>query len=224
MEAVFEAQELGAGFTIAMKDLEIRGAGNLLGAEQSGHAVAIGFDLYTRMIAEAVERLRGVPVEERVMVTIDLPLTMFLPAEYVTDEAERLSLYRRLASVTSQSELEALAEELRDRFGPLPQPVDNLLTSIRLKLGAIEARVTSVSLGQDFLILRSEPSALYDRVSLYHRYGSEAKISTNVLRIPRRLLGPNWVEDVERILISMVRLQETISQPSAVSHQISASG
>ncbi|HEX8917755.1 MAG TPA: transcription-repair coupling factor, partial [Chloroflexota bacterium] len=99
MEAVFEAQELGAGFSIAMRDLEIRGAGNLLGAEQSGHAAAIGFDLYTRMISDAVERIQGKSVEEPVTVSLDLPLRMFLPPTFIANEHERLMYYRRLAAV-----------------------------------------------------------------------------------------------------------------------------
>src|SRR5207245_8381563 len=105
MEAVFEAQDLGTGFSIAMKDLEIRGTGNLLGAEQSGHATAIGFDLYTRMIGDAVERLRGIHVEEPQPVTLDLPLSSFLPAAFVGSELERLNLYRRLAGVDSSEGL-----------------------------------------------------------------------------------------------------------------------
>jgi transcription-repair coupling factor (superfamily II helicase) len=217
MEAVFEAQDLGAGFSIAMKDLEIRGAGNLLGAEQSGHAAAVGFDLYTRMIAEAVERLRGITIEEPPSVTIDLPLTAYLDKEWVASETERLNLYRRLAGVSSEEELQALAEELRDRFGPLPAAVQNLITSVHLKLLAREARVSSVSLSGDQLILRAEPGAVYDRVSLYRRYQMEAKISTNVLRIARNLLEPDWVERVEEILRDMIRLRSGLRQAAPAS-------
>src|SRR5438270_2594697 len=144
MEAVFEAQELGAGFSVAMKDLEIRGAGNLLGAEQSGSATAIGFDLYTRMVSDAVERLRGVPVEEPPSVTLALPLTMYLPAEYVGSEQERLTLYRRMASITSEDELTKLVDEMRDRFGAFPVEVQNLITSVKIKLLAAGARVNTI--------------------------------------------------------------------------------
>lgn len=216
VEAVFEAQELGAGLNIAMKDLEIRGVGNLLGAEQSGNASAIGFDLYTRMIGEAVERLRGVPVQEEAPVTIDLPLTMYLPPEYVGNESERLTLYRRLAAVETGDDLESISAEMTDRFGAMPLPVQNLLTSVRIKLAARAARVTSISLGSEQLVIRAETSVPFDRVSLYRRYGSEARISTNVLRIPRHLIGAEWLGAVEGILADMARLRAAIMHPQPV--------
>jgi transcription-repair coupling factor (superfamily II helicase) len=216
LEAVFEAQELGAGFTVAMKDLEIRGAGNLLGAEQSGNATAIGFDLYTRMVSDAVERLRGIQVEEQPTVTVDLPLTMFLPAEYVGNEAERLTLYRRLAGVTASEELDELIAELRDRFGPLPPQVENLVTSVRVKLAALRARVNTVRLNGDVLVVKAEASALYDRVALYRRYGSEARVSSSMLRIPRRLLGADEIGAVTAILTDMATLRESIGKPQPV--------
>lgn len=217
MEAVFETQDLGAGFTIAMKDLEIRGAGNLLGANQSGHAAAVGFDLYTRMVSSAVERLRGVPMEEPPTVTIDLPITMYLPADYIGNESERLTLYRRLAAVTSEEELAALVEELRDRFGPLPEPVRNLVSSITIKLLAGRARVSSISLGPEQLLIRGEPSVVYDRLSLHRRFGTEARISTTVLRIPRSALATDWMAQIRAVLEDMVRLRESIAQRQTVS-------
>jgi len=210
MEAVFEAQELGAGMNIALKDLEIRGVGNLLGAEQSGHAAAIGFDLYTRLIGEAVEHLRGIVVEEPASVTMDLPISMYLPHEYVADENERLTLYRRLAAVSAPDELLALRDEIVDRFGACPSEVENLLRSVALKLLARAAHVTSIALGPDYVVIRSDAAALYDRVALHRAFGSEAKISTNVLRIPRLLLGDGWFETVEGILRDMVRLRESL--------------
>jgi transcription-repair coupling factor (superfamily II helicase) len=216
MEAVFEARELGAGLNIAMKDLEIRGVGNLLGAEQSGHAQAIGFDLYTRMIGEAVERMRGLPVKEVSPVTLDLPLTMFLPADYVGDESERLTLYRRLAAVETEESLDEIAAEMADRFGATPAAVQNLLLSVRIKLAARAAGVTSLSVNTEQLIVRAKPGALYDRVSLYHRYGMEARISTNVLRIQRSALGSEWIGAVRQILDDMIALRESLAKPQAV--------
>jgi transcription-repair coupling factor (superfamily II helicase) len=216
LEAVFEAQDLGAGMSIAMRDLEIRGVGNLLGAEQSGHASAIGFDLYTRMIGDAVEHLRGVPIEEAPSVTFDLPITMYLPAEFIGSEPDRLTLYRRLAAVGSHTDLESITEEIRDRFGSLPGPVQNLLRSVRLKLLAREAQVTAVSLGPDVLMLRSGPASLFDRVSLYKTYGTDARISTNVLRVPRHRLGLDWLPAIEGILEDMVRLRHSVEQSQRV--------
>jgi transcription-repair coupling factor (superfamily II helicase) len=217
LEAVFEAQELGAGFNIAMKDLEIRGAGNLLGADQSGHATAIGFDLYTRMVSDAVEQLRGVPVEEAPSVTLDIPLTMYLPQEYVGNETERLTLYRRLASASSVEDLKALREEIRDRFGPLPSPVENLLASVGLKLLAIEARATVVILNGELLTIKADASAMFDRLALYRKYGTDARITASTLRIPRRLVGPEWLDEVRAILGAMVELRQAVGdkQPAA---------
>jgi transcription-repair coupling factor (superfamily II helicase) len=215
MEAVFEAQELGAGMSIAMRDLEIRGVGNLLGAEQSGHATAIGFDFYTRMIADAVERMRGIHVEDPQPVTVDLPLSSFLPAEYVGSEPERLSLYRRLAGIRTQDDFDLLRDEIRDRFGTMPEPVQNLMRLIQLKLTAQAAGVTSISLGADFLTFRSDASALFDRVSLYRRFGSEAKISTNVLRIARVKVD-DWYAAVVEILEDMAGLRLSVLSGAAV--------
>jgi transcription-repair coupling factor (superfamily II helicase) len=215
METVFEARELGAGMSIAMRDLEIRGVGNLLGAEQSGHATAIGFDFYTRMIADAVERMRGMHVEEAQPVTIDLPLSSFLPAEYIGSEPERLSLYRRLAAIRTQDDFELLRAEIKDRFGAMPDPVQNLMCLIQLKLTAQAAGVTSISLGNESLTVRSDASALFDRVALYRRFGTEAKISTNVLRIAR-VKVEDWYGSVVEILEDMTRLKASISERAAV--------
>jgi transcription-repair coupling factor (superfamily II helicase) len=212
LEAVFEAQELGAGFGVAMKDLEIRGAGNLLGAEQSGSAAAIGFDLYTRMVSDAVERLRGVPVEEPPSVTLALPLTMYLPADYVGSEQERLTLYRRLAGITSVDELTELIDEMRDRFGALPAEVQNLVTSVQVKLLAIAARVNTVRLDAEMLVIKAEPAGIFDRVAIYRAYGSEARIHNNVLRIPRSLLGPDWIGHVRAILSDMAALRDELTR------------
>lgn len=216
LEAVFEAQDLGAGFNIAMKDLEIRGAGNLLGAEQSGNATAVGFDLYTRMVSDAVERLRGITVEEPPPVTVDVPLTRFLPAEYVGSEAERLRLYRRLASVGAANELGEIVSELRDRFGPFPVEVENLITAVEIKLAAIAARVNTVSLSRDVLVVKSDPSALFDRVALYRSYGSDARINGTMLRVPASRLGPNWLEAIRAILTDMAVLRASLGSPQPV--------
>ena len=131
---IFEATELGAGFQIAMRDLEIRGAGNLLGAEQSGHMAAVGFDLYVRLLGEAVERLKAVqrgetpppPTLTNPAVALDLPITAYLPDAYIPDLNMRLAVYQRLAQATTDAEVEAMEKELVDRFGPLPPPARNL--------------------------------------------------------------------------------------------------
>jgi transcription-repair coupling factor (superfamily II helicase) len=147
LEALMDFTELGSGFAIAMRDLEIRGAGNLLGAEQSGHIAAVGFEMYLRLLEEAVEEARGRPPEKKVErpVVVELPLDAYLPPEYVMDEIERVDLYRRASSTTTLTDVEDLAEELTDRFGGLPQPALNLLGLSRIKILTRAVGATSVS-------------------------------------------------------------------------------
>ena len=120
LRTIGEHTELGSGFKIAMRDLEIRGAGNLLGRDQSGHIAAVGYDLYVRLVAEAVSELKGEPIRVPVEITVDLPVDAFLPPEYVEREDLRLEAYRRLAEVRDPAAVEDLRTEWLDRYGPLP--------------------------------------------------------------------------------------------------------
>jgi len=144
--------ELGAGMAVAMKDLEIRGAGNVLGAEQSGHVAGVGFDLYIRLVGEAVEAFRavadgtGVPVTEEVReVRVDLPVDAHIPPGYVTSDRLRLEAYRKTAAATDTDALAAVVAELEDRYGPPPEPVENLMAVARLRLLCREHGVTEVA-------------------------------------------------------------------------------
>jgi transcription-repair coupling factor (superfamily II helicase) len=135
--------ELGSGFKIAMRDLEIRGAGNLLGQEQSGHVAAVGFELYVGMLDEAVRLLGGDSAEEAAEpVRLDLPVDAYVPGDYVPYEAAKIEVHRRVAGAREVAELIVLREELEDRFGPVPEPLDNLirLQDARIKLGRAGAR------------------------------------------------------------------------------------
>jgi len=165
LETLAENTQLGAGFNIAMRDLEIRGAGDILGARQHGHVAAVGFYLYTRLLAEAVKRLReesGQPLDKdtlafsihRPLVAVELPLDTNIPASYVPDQEMRLGLYRRIADVTSLDDIDALAEEFGDRFGPMPESVSNLLYQMRIKLMAGEVGLISISIEGNQMILR----------------------------------------------------------------------
>jgi transcription-repair coupling factor (superfamily II helicase) len=153
LEALMDFTELGSGFAIAMRDLEIRGAGNLLGAEQSGHIAAVGFEMYLTLLEEAVAAARGEPQERREErpVIVELTLDAYLPPGYVMDEIERVDLYRRASGLGSLAEVEDLAEELVDRFGLLPEPARNLLGLSRVKLLAREVGATSVTYRSDNL-------------------------------------------------------------------------
>ncbi|HEV8470917.1 MAG TPA: transcription-repair coupling factor [Candidatus Limnocylindria bacterium] len=145
LQAVFEASELGAGFKIAMHDLEIRGAGNILGAEQHGHVTAVGFELYTQLLEEAVNEQRGAPRAAVLPeITVDLALSTAIPDDYVPSRQRKLELYRRIAELATLDDLGGLREELRDRYGPPPEPVRNLLYGVEVKLRAAKAGATEV--------------------------------------------------------------------------------
>ncbi len=184
LEIIAENSQLGAGYSIAMRDLEIRGAGELLGTRQHGFIHAVGFHLYTRMLADAVRRLRRVTADVlkeesgklqgafsafhfplSIPVNVDLPLAVGIPADYIPDQDLRLRLYRRIADLRDETELDALASEFRDRFGPLPAMVQNLLYQMRVKLRAEKAGLSSVSWEAGQILLRYPRSA----------NGSEAK-------------------------------------------------
>jgi transcription-repair coupling factor (superfamily II helicase) len=159
LQAIFNASELGAGFQIALSDLEIRGAGNILGAEQHGHLAAVGFDLYTRMLAEAVEVEKAVaehrePVRTRAQTVIDLPIDAYLPDDYVAEEPQKLELYRRLGRTATNSEVDTIRAEMVDRFGPLPAPVERLLEVARLRIAAESAGIASLAREGNELIVR----------------------------------------------------------------------
>jgi len=177
LEVIAENTQLGAGYSIAMRDLEIRGAGELLGTRQSGHIQAVGFHLYTRLLADAVRRIRavgrleGLKIEQpanlstfnlqpmSMPVNVDLPLAVGIPADYIADQDLRLRLYRRIADLRDETEIEALASEFGDRFGPLPEMVRNLLYQMQVKLRAERAGLASVSWEAGQIVLRYPLSA-----------------------------------------------------------------
>ncbi|HMO34938.1 MAG TPA: transcription-repair coupling factor, partial [Gemmatales bacterium] len=134
LKAIEEYRELGAGFKIALRDLEIRGAGNILGAEQSGHIASVGYELYCQLLEEAVRRARKQPVKQTIEVTVELPWPAFLPASYVEGQKTKIEIYRRLGRVKSLDRLTDFAAELADRYGALPEPVQNLLKMHEIRL------------------------------------------------------------------------------------------
>ena len=148
LAAIQEHSELGSGIKVAMRDLEIRGAGSLLGAEQSGSVSAVGFDLYAQMLREAVSEVRGEPLPAHPEVRVDLPVAAFIPEEYVPETDERVLLYRRIAAATTPEAVESLIAEIEGRYGPLPVAARDLLTIARIKTVAGELGVTTVSLAR----------------------------------------------------------------------------
>ena len=144
LAAIREFTDLGSGFKIAMRDLEIRGAGNLLGAEQHGHMEAVGYDLYCKMLNEAVKHLKGELQEEPYTTTVDLNVDAFIPASYIPNEYQKLDIYKRIASIENEEEMDDMLEELIDRFGDVPRKVQQLLHIALLKALAHQAYVVSV--------------------------------------------------------------------------------
>jgi transcription-repair coupling factor (superfamily II helicase) len=144
LAALQEFTELGSGFRIAALDLEIRGAGNLLGGEQHGHIAAVGFDMYVRLLEDTVRELKGEPAESGFRAAITLPLELRLPESYVEEENQRLMIYKRFATVRAPEDVESLVQEVRDRFGAPPPALDQLAEHARLRVRAERLRVTTV--------------------------------------------------------------------------------
>jgi transcription-repair coupling factor (superfamily II helicase) len=213
LRTIFEATELGSGFGIAMKDLEIRGAGNLLGVKQSGHIAALGFDLYSQLLAEAVQELKAKQageVKERPVVgeakespSISLPLDAHIPEEYISNLNTRLSLYNRLARMENVEDVEDLARELQDRFGSRPRPVENLLYIVKIKVLAMRAKVSSISTqGRQIVIRPQSVIAREAKQSLSRRYNAAIKIGATQIKLDTRLLGDKWTKVLEELLSS----------------------
>ncbi len=208
LRTIFEATELGAGFGIAMKDLEIRGAGTLLGVRQSGHISAVGFSLYCRLLAEAVEeqkaRQAGISKEKvkpsRLPApTIDLPLPAYIPEEYVSDLNTRLSLYQSLVKLEAVDQVEALAQEFSDRFGTPPPEVRNLLYALRIKILASKAGIESISTEDRQIVLRRFQGMHFDRQKL-EPVRDGIKVGITQLRLNPKRLGGEWQEVLEEVL------------------------
>jgi transcription-repair coupling factor (superfamily II helicase) len=177
---------------IALKDLEIRGAGNLLGGEQSGHVAAVGFDLYVKMIGEAVRELRGDGPPERAEVRIELPVDAHIPHDYVTGERLRLEAYTRIAAIDNQADINAVRDELADRYGPVPDQVECLLTVARLRSSARRAGLTDIT--QQGGNIRFSPVELPDsrqvRVQrLYPRTVLKPPVRTMLVPVPKAAPG-----------------------------------
>jgi transcription-repair coupling factor (superfamily II helicase) len=157
ISAMKQYSTLGSGFKIAMRDLEIRGAGNLLGAEQSGHITAVGFELYCQLLKQSVSSLKGETFKPRVEVQIKLDFLPFeknLPEKYITEPQHRIDIYRKLAQATDKPALEALHKELRDRFGPPPPAAELIFQVAELKILAGEKAVTSIEVKEDRLMMK----------------------------------------------------------------------
>ena len=166
LEALYEFTELGSGFRIARYDLEIRGAGNLLGAHQSGHVRAIGYDLYMEMLEKAIRQPKGETTLEEVDPEIHLEMPAHLPQEYIEDSTQRLSFYKRLANTRDDQQVDQILAEMQDRFGTLPPQAETLLELIRIKVRLRRLRVREARLAEEGLMLSfdPQPSVSVDRI------------------------------------------------------------
>ncbi len=217
-----ETTELGAGFRIAMRDLEIRGAGELLGSRQHGHIAAVGFDLYTRLLAQSVQEARAQhqgpvsvdstrevtrgagahvqPLEQAVQ--INLPLEAYLPEEYIESSDLRLQLYRRLAAVTDEDKIVQLRAELEDRFAEPPAQVEDLFFQLQLKLRALAAGVRAIATEEGQVVVRANSLEQLDRTWLQRRLGDRARVARRAVWLPLDE-GNRWQAALVAVLQAM---------------------
>jgi transcription-repair coupling factor (superfamily II helicase) len=215
LQTIAANTELGAGMQVAMKDLEIRGAGNLLGGEQSGHIAGVGFDLYVRLVGEAVADFRGeAPQDEVADVKVDLPVSALLPHDYIPGERLRLEAYRALAAADSDEAVDAVRDELADRYGPLPEPVANLLQVARFRAFARRYGVTEVSLQGS--VVRFSPLSLRESQEmrmhrLYPRSVWKGAIGT--ISVPRPGQPGQPLRDVPLLDWARTVLSDVLGEP-----------
>jgi transcription-repair coupling factor (superfamily II helicase) len=160
LKSISEQTELGAGFRLAMRDLEIRGAGTLLGNSQSGHIAAVGYDLYVQMVADAIQTIKGIKEVEKPKVILDIPLKAFIPTNYIEPEDIRLDVYKRLSALDNKSDKEDFKNELEDRFGPMPKECLNLFDLVDLRIYCLENSIKEISTKQKPNIYRSPTTEL----------------------------------------------------------------
>jgi transcription-repair coupling factor (superfamily II helicase) len=208
LRTIAEAAELGAGFQIAMRDLEIRGAGEILGARQSGHIAAVGFDLYARLLASAIEEQRaklqladgdGHPAAPTAnallnMPAIDLPIDAQIPEDYIPDPSLRLRLYRRLADLSTAEQVDEITQEFQDRFGPPPELVQNLIYLLRLKLAARDAQIAAISMEEDRVLVRFHQPDVERTTRLGQRFGGRARVARDRAWLAGPEIDPRWRE------------------------------
>jgi transcription-repair coupling factor (superfamily II helicase) len=180
LQAIQDLSALGSGFRLANMDLEIRGAGNLLGAEQSGSLAAVGYETYMQMLEETIDELRGKAHQTEVDPEIHLPVTARLPEVYVSAVNQRLVFYKRLASCRDDSEVDRIRDELLDRYGQLPEEAENLFEVIRLKIRARRLGISSVDLSGGEIVLTAAEQSKVDPqrlLDLLHQAGTGLRVS-----------------------------------------------
>jgi transcription-repair coupling factor (superfamily II helicase) len=202
--------ESGTGFRLAIRDLEHRGAGNLLGREQSGQIAAVGFELYTEMMEQAIRELRGEPRRPDFEPELRLGIPAYIPESFVTDENERLVLYRRMARATSLDDLGAIRDELRDRFGPVPTLIENLIAAMDLRRQMREMMIVSALLKKDQLEIKFHPDAPVDTQQLE----AVAKANRRMMRLTpsyQVLVTINLTDDYEQLFAQIASILQVLA-------------
>jgi transcription-repair coupling factor (superfamily II helicase) len=203
LSAIQEFSDLGAGFRIAARDLEIRGAGNILGGEQSGQIAAVGFEMYTKLLEETIREMKGERIEEEIETSMNLGVDIYIPKNYIGDENIRMTFYKKIASAQSDSRIDDLRNELRDRFGALPANVENLLHFVRVKRFAQQLGVISIVRDGARGIAKLSQSARVDPNKLLQLIGAnpQVKFSPNgVLSFPLQARGAEVITLIEELL------------------------
>jgi transcription-repair coupling factor (superfamily II helicase) len=222
LETIAEHTQLGSGYYIAVRDMEIRGAGDFLGGEQSGHIATVGFDMYTRLLTKAVKRrkaeMRGetLPQELPDNVLIDLPLATYIPTDYVPDTQLRLRLYRRMATLDTLSEIDEMAAELADRFGPIPDPLHNLLYQLRVKSLAQMAAVNAVVTEAGQIRIRIAELAGMDRYHLQRYLGEAVRVSKSAIWLRKDRGTHEWQIELVQVLEKMRLFERKTAQTTPV--------
>ncbi|HIO63814.1 MAG TPA: transcription-repair coupling factor, partial [Dehalococcoidia bacterium] len=208
LQAILEASELGSGFRIAMRDLEIRGAGNLLGSSQSGHIREVGLDLYSQLLKEAVSELQReqseeVPSEDAFMPDLprmELPLTAHIPDSYIPHMPSRLAIYQRVARLKDRNEMPALRQELRDRFGPTPEEVENLLTLADFRASARGLGIDSILQSGEGFVLHLKVPVGGAKIALQRALGPSVNVGNQQINLPARTMGDQWLSRLTRVV------------------------
>jgi transcription-repair coupling factor (superfamily II helicase) len=203
LAAIQEFSDLGAGFRIAARDLEIRGAGNILGGEQSGQIAAVGFEMYTKLLEETIREMKGEKIEEEVETSMNLGVDIYIPRDYIGEENLRMTFYKKIASASTEERLTDIRNEMRDRFGAVPPNVDSLLHFVRVKWLARQLGVISVVREGARGVMKLTAHAKVDPNKLLVFLGEhpQAKFSPNgVLSFPLREHGPEVIDAIEAVL------------------------
>lgn len=222
LETLAENTELGSGFQIAMRDLELRGAGDILSTRQTGQVAAVGLHLYTQMLTEAVRRLKGeqqpeaIPSASQTTIPIDLPLPAYLPTAWIPEMDLRLQIYRRIAGLTTPEDVDIIRDELSDRFGPLPPAVENLLYQIDIKLLAQAANASAVVAQNGNVLIKLPYLATINRESLQRQLGEDIRVTRTAVEVPLQRDRDTWQLQLLSILEKLAQAVEATADATGL--------